>query len=249
MCSFFTGYLIVCGAYSSAKYVWPLYIGDPYLEVTTNSRDGTSGCSVATSETYSTLSYSGISLSGNPQSFVELYISSANELKAFSISLTAYLLSNSGGTIFHYKFDSSIGGDPVGGDIREIVFWFNSTTIVLDFFDKNNASVLSVAEPYKVVTNSWEMFIIRYDFDKIECKIITETDKDIGKLKLSGSNLQIRLPGILRLGAPIGLLHNGLHGYLICLVVHDTTIAHGDISDTRTECKGLNLVQKTGNPL
>lgn len=228
-------------AYSSAKYVWPLYVGDPHLEITTYESAGESGCSVLEGITHPSLSYNGVSLSGNVQSYVDIVISSANELKAFAITLTMYPLTTTGSTLIHYHHDPNLD-DIKGSDITDIIFSFNTTTVILDAYGPNNVNIAYMEIEHQVMVNTWDMISLVYDFDKGEMTVLSRTSKSLGKVKFSSKYDQLMLPGYLRIGAPIGEYRfKGFQGHAVCLVVHDTTFGHGDMKEILAECSAWDI--------
>lgn len=192
------------------------------------------------------MGYTGLTLSGNINSYVQVEVSTANELQDFAISVTVYLLSITGGTIFHYRHDPNAAGGTLGGGVTDVILWFNSTTTVLEVYGPNNSSIGKFEKEFQFPSDTWETVVLSYDISKGEMKVITKDGKDLEKVKLSVTKPQIGLPASLRVGAPFGgFSHQALHGHVICLVMHDTKLGHGDISGIVTECPSDRLSEVT----
>lgn len=217
-------------------YVWPLYYGDPELEISTNTSEGKSGCSVMEGIVHPALAYSGISFSGISQSYVDIEISSATAVEDFSITLSFYPLSTTGGTLFHYRYDPT-GDNPVGGGITDVILSFNSTSVFLDAYGPSNTNIGFMSVEHTVVASSWDMYSVTYDISSSELKVISNISHDLDKVKLSSSKPQLGLPGVLRVGAPIGNYpYKGLQGYAVCLVMHSKKFGHGELKNIIAEC-------------
>mgnify|MGYP000019394059 FL=1 len=242
-----------CYAYSSAKYVWPLYIEDPTRESTTEKKLGESGCSVFAGQENALLPYYGVSLSGDVKSYVEVVMSSDNVFVDFSVGVEFYPLSIEGGTVLHYLHDTSLGGDVVTGGLAEFVTAFNSTHAFMEAFDASGSRIGYEEKKFVVLVNAWDRFSLAYDASKPEFKLISDLEKEILKFNLlADKDTSIALPGRLRVGAPIGdSPYPGLHGGIVCLTMHDVSMGHGDVTKVlESECASLNLSGgvANGNP-
>lgn len=238
-------------AYKTPLYVWPLYYRDPHFEIKTSTSNGESGCSVSEGSTYPGLNYSGISLSGNIKSYVDLEVSSAEALQDFVMSLTVYPLVNSGGTIFHYRNDP-LGKNPVSSGITDIILSFNSTMVFLDAFGARNISIGSVAINYTLRENTWNSLSITYDKGKSEIKV-SNFSKELGKVSLptSLSSLELELPGVIRVGGSVGNhSFQGFNGYAVCLVLHQDKFGNDEPMRIIEECStskwNISQIQRTG---
>ncbi|XP_053405024.1 uncharacterized protein LOC128558837 [Mercenaria mercenaria] len=232
-------FAVFCGIHvshgsSSPKYTWPLFTGNPVLEIKQDVAEGKQGCFIKSGSVHSTLDYSGIYLTGSAHSYVDVNIDDSAEFKDFSFTVYAWIENVMGaGTIFHYKQTGTGGEDTVAQDIKDVIFWNNQTHLAAETYGPNNELYSSTTAEFNISTMVQQWVGLRFSHShNQQVKLVTNTGVYIKMETMHHTHLG--QPGTLRFGSSFNASRPSFYGNLICSNMYDTF--DGSLSDSLKEC-------------
>lgn len=232
--------------YSDPKYTWPLSSENPLLEIQHQVADGQKGCSLTQGDQHPTLLYNGIYTTGSPNSYVDVNVDDVNQYNDYAFSIFAAADNTVGGTLFHYAQDNS-AVDPALEKIKDVIVWYNSSSLVVETFGPNDEVYGSTVSPFDSasVMNTWVGFGVSCDVSKPILSLLSSTGITIEVPTLNSA--KIGQPGSIRIGASFDISRLPFTGDLICMNMYDGKLQATEISEkSLEECSTINWQHITG---